>query len=98
MLNLLIGFKFRSSEINYDFYKESNVIYSINFWIYVKDLIKAIFYTISRVLPTSYIPIEKTDFGSIDSYGLMLGISTAFILLFFITMIFSGLKRHFRRF
>lgn len=30
MLNLLIGFKFRSSEINYDFYKESNVMYSIN--------------------------------------------------------------------
>lgn len=98
IINILNGFKFRSHEINYDVILDSNVKYSFNYCILIKDLIKGMFFTISRVLPTSYIPIEKSDFGTLDSIGLAIGVLTAFLLIFLITLIFSGLKRHFRRF
>ena len=98
VFNLLNGYKFRTSLINYDIIKDSDYNYSFYFWTWLKDIVKSVFFTISRILPSSYIPIDKTDFGTTDSLGLIVSIVTALILILFVTLIFSGLKRHFKRF
>lgn len=100
ILNLFSGFKFKTDEIT------ETVNYNFNFdylseclngsWIH--DFKTSILYTLSRAIPTGYLPISKENFLIFNSEGFMLSIFTTIWLLFLVIMVGVGVKRHFRRF
>ncbi|MCP4581850.1 MAG: pentapeptide repeat-containing protein [candidate division Zixibacteria bacterium] len=78
-----------------------NVIYlfsdiqTTQFW---KDFVESLIYTVSRVLPVSYISTSPTDCYPFTTLGKIASVFNSVILIILVIFIGIGLKRHFRRF
>jgi len=70
-------------------------IQTLQFW---KDFIESLIYTVSRVLPVSYISTSPTDCYPFTTLGKIASVFNSVILIILVIFIGIGLKRHFRRF
>jgi len=72
-------------------------LFSGKFW---HDLFYAITFSLSRIIPTNYLPGFRMDIecGGIWPINFLLSFFNSFVLIFLLIMVGIGLKRHFRRF
>lgn len=65
---------------------------------FIKDFLYSILFTISHILPLSFLNFEKINLNSLNIKEFLLMLSNSIVLLLLVTFIGVGLKRYFRRF
>lgn len=90
-INLYLGINISNYKFQYYFLWEENV--KFNLCLLIDDYFKSIAFSLTRI-----IPIDKSQFNSLDSKGTTWNIFFSIILIGFSLMAVVGFKRHFRRF
>ncbi len=97
-IHLLTGLRNEASGIEDIKYSLSSLYGSLANGYFWSDFLDSFIYTISRVLPVSYVSTSPSDCYPLTSLGKIASVFNSVILIILIIFIGIGLKRHFRRF
>ena len=102
-VHTLSGLKLPNGKtFNYDLLLNSHGVknlFTLDFLIgLAKDGLTALIFSLTRLIPISYLPYLRQEFSPLGIDGLTWAFANSFVLILMVTFIAIGLKRHFKRF